>query len=529
MENMNKSTNTTNMLLILIAMLMGTMIGALSFSDIRNNSHYETLEEKIQEVLNLVGNEYVDSFDNDSLAQRLLPAIFRELDPHSTYMSVRDKARSDEFLRSNFEGVGIVLHREGDTTFVGQIIPDGPSAGSGLLPGDLIWAVDGTQVSGVGMPADSVVARLRGPSRSSVDIEVRRSLSTLHFTICRGIVNIATVTCATMLDNNTGYIALSSFSTNSHAEFHNALLHLINSGMENLVFDLRGNSGGSLDDAIAIANELLPAGSPIVYTQGVHQPREDHYAAHGGLFTHGGITVLVDEGSASASEVVSGALQDNDRALIAGRRTFGKGLVQRMFDLKDGSSILLTVARYYTPSGRSIQRPYTNGTDEYYRDYLEQLVEESYVDNPVLHIADSTPYHTLSGRVVYGGGGIMPDSLLPYRKDSAYLYYNRLAAKDLFARTAFWEVRLHAARLLQRYPDQDSFVRHYTVDESILNRLVASGEKEGIPFNRLSFNTLHNTIATNIKALIGNFLYGNSAYYLINLQIDEDLKRISIK
>ena len=529
MEQSNKSGNTTKLLLVLIAMLTGALIGALSVSSLHESRQYESLEEKIHEVLHLVDDEYVDLIDSDTLTERILPALLSELDPHSAYLSVRAKDKSDEFLRGNFEGVGIILHREGDTTFVGQILPDGPSAGSGLLPGDLIWSVDGTQVSGVGMPADSIVARLRGPNHSTVTISVLRGVGNprcLSFKIRRGIVNHTTVVCSTMLDSHTGYIALSSFSTTSHSEFHNALLQLLDKGMTRLIFDLRANTGGSLDAAIGIANEMLPAGSLIVYTQGAHQRRENHYASPGGLFTHGSVLVLVDEGSASASEVVSGALQDNDRALIAGRRTFGKGLVQRMFDLMDGSSVLFTVARYYTPSGRSIQRPYENGTDEYYRDYLEQLVEESYVDNPTLHITDSTPYHTLSGRVVYGGGGIMPDSLLPYRKDSSYLYYNRLAAKDLFARTAFSEVRRHAGELLDRYPDPTTFVRRFHVDEALLRRLVANGEKEEIPLNKKSFQSLHNHIATNLKAHIGYFLFGTSTYYLINLSIDEDLKRV---
>ena len=521
-----KATNgIRNFLIILTTMLTGVMIGVLATSHIKSKG-YETLEEKVTEVLNLVDREYVDVLDADTLGERLLSVILSELDPHSIYMTPKEKANTDEFIRGNFEGVGLVLRREGDTTFVGQILAGGPSEGSGLLPGDLIWSVDGVQVSGVNMPADSVVARLRGDRGSKVTVKVRRGATSYECKIVRGVVNHETVHCTARLDATTGYIALGSFSSTTYDEFCDALRSLQSQGMKNLVFDLRGNTGGSLDAAIGIADEMLPSGSLIVYTQGAHQRRENVYDGRGGLFTKGKIIVLVDEGSASASEVVSGALQDNDRALIAGRRTFGKGLVQRQFELKDGSSVLLTVARYYTPSGRSIQRPYTNGTDEYYRDYLEQLMEESYVDNPTMHITDSTPYHTVGGRVVYGGGGIFPDSLIAYRKDPAYGYYNRLSGKDLFGRVAFEQVRRHAAEWLRRYPDQKSFCRQFNVTDEMLSRLVALGEKEGIPLEQKSFDTLRRQMGNTIKAYIGNFLYGTDAFYQIHLETDEDIIKV---
>lgn len=532
MDKEQNNNNTVNRLLILISMVLGAVIGVMSASHFYTQKEYVSLNEKISEVLTLVQNNYVDTIDTDSVGDRMLGAILSELDPHCTYLSARDAERTSEFMRGNFEGVGIILHREGDTTFVGQVLDDGPSSNSGILPGDLIWAVDGVQVTG--MPADSVVARLRGPSRSKVTIDVKREISSgerhtmqpLSFTIRRGLVLHKTVIYSDMLDQSTGYIILSSFSTTSHEELHNALDMLIYKGMKSLILDLRGNTGGSLESAIGIANEFLPKGSLIVYTQGAHQSRENVIASSGGLFTKGKVTVLVDESSASASEVVSGALQDNDRAIIMGRRTFGKGLVQREFDLRDGSSVLLTTARYYTPSGRSIQRPYDQGTDEYYRDYLEQLMEESYADNPSLHITDSTPYYTTSGRIVYGGGGIFPDHLIPYHKDPTFAYYNRLATKGILMQVAFLQVRLHAQELLNRYPSLDLFCHRYNVSDQLIQQVVDRGEHAGIPLDKASLNVQRHLIRTMLKAYIAESLFGQQAFYRIYLPEDEDVKQV---
>ncbi len=524
-----KSTQIGNFVLILIAMVLGVLIGLMFASHNRQAVYqHSVLQAKMGEVLDLVENEYVDPIDADSLSESLLSVMLAELDPHSTYLSAAASAHSDEMLRGNFEGVGLLLRTEGDSTYIGQVMADGPSAGAGLMPGDLIVSVDGYRVCGRNLPADSIVARLRGPRRSQVTIEVYRQsappdqrLQTVS--VRRGVVNHLTVPYSGMLDDTTGYLLLTSFSSTSHDEFRAALQRLLRQGMRHLLLDLRGNGGGSLGAATGIAGELLPTGSLIVYTQGTHQLRQNSYSLPGGLFTKGGLTVLVDEGSASASEVLAGALQDNDRALIVGRRTFGKGLVQREFHLHDGSSLLLTTARYYTPSGRSIQRPYGGGTDEYYRDYINQLIEESYADDPTLHVTDSTPYHTVGGRIVYGGGGIFPDRLIAYRRDSSLVYYNRLASAGLITRTAFAEVRLHADALLRRYADADDFRRRYTVPDSTIARLTAIGQQHGIPLDPKGLNAQRRLITTMLKAYIGDHLFGHDAFYPLILHEDNDL------
>lgn len=519
----DKAKQTGNFILILIAMVLGVLIG-LMFASTGARQQEGTLEGKVSEVMKLVEDEYVDKVDADSVSERIVAAILSELDPHSTYLSARESERTDEMMRGNFEGVGIILHYENDSVYVGQLVADGPSSKVGLLPGDLIMTVDNDTVSGVGMDRDSVVARLRGPRATMVEVHVKRLGKEHSYKIRRGVVNHQTVSCAKMLNDTTGYILLASFSSTSYEEFTQALSALKRKGMKKLIFDLRGNGGGSLSSAVGIAGELLPAGSLIVYTQGAHSRRRDVKAPRGGLFTKGTVVVMVDENSASASEVVSGALQDNDRATIVGRRTFGKGLVQTDFSLNDGAAVLLTTARYYTPSGRSIQRPYSDGTDEYYRSYLTQLIDESYADSITVHIADSTPYYTRGGRVVYGGGGIVPDRLLPYHKDESLVYYNKLASKGLINRVAFRHVRQHAAELLRRYPDARTFDKGFRTSETLLSELVAEGERNGVAKNDKSIAAQHPLMAAMLKAYIGLALYGNDAFYDAYLPMDDDLK-----
>lgn len=523
-----KSTQTGNTILVLVAMVLGVLIGLMFSQSAQRRAMPDTLQDKMSEVMRLVDDEYVDAIDVDSLSERLLAVMMRELDPHSAYLSARETARTDEMMRGSFEGVGLVLHREGDTTYVGQVMADGPSAGLGIMPGDKIITVDGDSVSGVGMPADTVVARLRGPRRTMVNVTVQRTgvEELLSFNIRRGVVPRHTVPYYTMLDDTTGYVVLNSFASTSHDEFCEAVQGLKKRGMRRLVFDLRGNGGGSLNAAIDIAGELLPRGSLIVYTEGYHSRRRNVYSRGGGLFTEGSVVVMVDENSASASEVVSGALQDNDRATIVGRRTFGKGLVQTDFALRDGSSVLLTTARYYTPSGRCIQRPYTSGTEEYYRDYLNQLMEETYADSSTVRIADTTPYYTTAGRVVYGGGGIIPDQLLQLHRDSTLIYYNQLASRGLINTVAFGYVRKNASRILGQYPDAESFEKGFRVGKSLVDELVATGEAAGIACNQASLEKQRPLIEAMLKADIGMAIYGEKAFYDSYMTQDDDLKQV---
>lgn len=530
MAENDKSTQRGNLLLVLVAMVLGVLIGLMCSDSFGRRPSTTSLQSKMEEVMELVQEAYVDEVDIDSLSEELVRVMLNELDPHSTYLSARQTEVSAELMRGHFDGVGLVIHREGDTSFVGQVMPGGPSDGVGLLPGDMLLTVDGDSVTG--LPADSVVARLRGPRRTNVTVEVLRyntaaGVEPHTYNIRRGMVGQPSLPYSGMLDDTTGYILLTSFTATSHSEFRSALRQLKARGMRHLIFDLRGNGGGSLQSAVGIANELLPTGSLILYSQGAHSRRRNVTAHGGGLFATGRVTVMIDESSASASEVVAGALQDNDRATVVGRRSFGKGLVQTDFTLEDGSSLLLTTARYYTPSGRCIQRPYDDGTDEYYRDYMQQLIDETYADTAVASIKDSTPYYTVGGRTVYGGGGIIPDHLFTYRRDTSLVYYNQLASKRLIALTAFDHVKRHAAELLLRYPDGDAFYSGFRISDAMMDELIKRGEKEGVtqPHGRSFSGYGRDLTANTMKAYIGQALYGDAMLYRILLLTDDDLRK----
>lgn len=523
--NKKDTAQTGQALLIGVAMVLGVLIGLMFNLRGTRQQDDSSLSGKMEEVMQLVKRNYVDPVDTDSLSDRLLGVMLSELDPHSTYLSATATAKADELMRGNFEGTGIVLHREGDTTYVGQIMQGGPAEGHGLLPGDMITAVDGRPIAG--LPSDTVVSLIRGPRGTSVELTVMRwgEHDARHFTIRRGVVDHESVVYDGMIDDTTGYILLSSFTATSHQEFRQALQRLLGQGMKHLVFDMRGNGGGSLTAATGIAGELLEQGSMIVYMEGEHTRRRNMRARGHGLYTTGGLTIMIDESSASASEIVSGAVQDNDRGRIVGRRSFGKGLVQTEYELSDGSAVLLTTARYYTPSGRCIQRPYDDGTEEYYRTYMQNLIDEEYADSSLASEADTTRYYTTSGRVVYGGGGITPDVILPYRKDKAFVYYNQLASRLLMMRTAFDYTRRHAQELLKRYPTADSYYNQFEVSHTMIEELARRAEKEGIERNEQSLGTLRPLIENNIKAYIGQSLYGSREYYRIRLLADEDIEK----
>ena len=520
-----KSTQTGNFVLVLVAMVLGVLIG-LMFANSHSRSASGSLQGKLDEVLELVEQEYVEPVDADSVSERVVALLLSELDPHSTYLSARETERTDEMMRGNFEGVGLVLHREGDTTFVGQVLDDGPSAGIGILPGDMLVRVDGEKVSGVGMVADSVVARLRGPRGSSVTVEVERAKGKGEkFTIHRGVIDHKTLPCSTMLDDTTGYILLTSFASTTHNEFRSALRLLKRQGMRHLVLDLRGNGGGSLQSAVGVAGELLPTGSLIVYTQGAHSRRHDVRARSGGLFTDGRVTVMIDESSASASEVVSGALQDNDRATVVGRRSFGKGLVQTEFELRDGSSVLLTTARYYTPSGRCIQRSYDEGSDAYRQDVNNRYKNGELVSADSIHFADSLKYKTAHGRTVYGGGGIMPDIFVPMDTMRLSDYFISLRGKGLL--NSFPLQWADAHRKSPEVKTFELFLQHYDsfgldsllAAEGIEKGVVRDLEKETAEPER----TVHsdNYMHLLLKAQVAKDLFGTEYYYKVMKEVDD--------
>lgn len=481
---------------------------------------------KLNAIWNLVNSRYVDPIEGDTLVERIYASILSTLDPHSNYLSGAALAKETEALQGHFEGIGIVIKIVNDTVCVGQVIADGPSERAGLQAGDRILKVDGRNVAGVSMSSDTVISLLRGPRKSTANVEILRLSEgkARNVKIVRDVISTPSVTYSGMIDTETGYIRLSRFGATTYEEFCESLKTLKDKGMKHLVLDLRANGGGMLNAAIDICDELLPGKELIVYTEGAHQRRENAYSKPGGLFCQGKVTVIIDEFSASASEIVAGAIQDNDRGTIVGRRSFGKGLVQQQFSLPDNSAVLLTIARYYTPSGRCIQRPYDRGTDEYYADFLNHVAEEYTTDSILYQINDSTPYHTTKGRIVYGGGGIMPDHVIHIKSDPKVVYYNKLVNKSVINNYAFNIVSKKGTEIKKSFPKEEDYVKKYNIDNSQLEGLFIAAEKAGIMRDKTSIDTYREEIRARLKAEIGDMLYTNNAFYKLLLPYDPELK-----
>lgn len=511
---------------------VGTIIGTIA-SIMAFNREMEGLfasngfnSQKLNAIWNLVENRYVDKIESDTVMDRLCASMLSTLDPHSTYLSHKDLERENEMLRGNFEGVGIVLQMRNDTVYASRIVEGGPAERAGVMAGDRILKVDGAMVTGVKMPSDSVVSRLRGKRKSVAHVEIARLSEGKPRTvkIIRDVITTPSVSYSGMIDRETGYIHLTRFGESTYDEFCNAIQELKGEGMKRMVLDLRGNGGGALSSAIGICDELLPGKEMIVYTDGAHQRKKEYHSTPGGLFCKGELIVMIDEYSASASEIVSGAMQDNDRGKVVGRRSFGKGLVQQQFELPDGTAVMLTIARYYTPSGRCIQRPYKDGTDEYYADFARQLMNEYDNEETTTAIQDSTPYYTSKGRIVYGGGGIMPDHTIHVKTDPDIVYYNQLVNRGIISDYVFDYVSRNNTVIKNKYKNAGDFLDKYKVGDDMLQAIFAVGEQKGVPKNTVSINKYREEIRSNIKAAIGDMLYTSEVYYKIILPYDPELK-----
>ena len=385
---------------------------------------------KLVQTCMLVEGRFVDSISMDSLSELVIPLMMRELDPHSVYIPAREMQEVNEPLEGEFDGIGVMFNAATDTVIVLSVIPNGPSAKAGIAAGDRIILIDGDTVAGVKMPQNDIVKRLRGPRGTEVRLSLqRRGIDDpVEVTVVRDAIPIESIESAFMANGDTGYVRLSQFARTSYAELMKALAELRDEGMRKLIFDLRGNSGGYLDQAILIANEFLPAGRLIVYT-------EDRDRRQVKEFADISLAVLIDEGSASSSEILAGAVQDNDRGTIIGRRSFGKGLVQHQLPYADGSALRLTVARYYTPTGRSIQKPYVNGDDEDYEmDMVRRYRNNEFFSQDSIRFADSLKFTTPAGKTVYGGGGIMPDVFVPMDTTDITKYYVEVTGRNILYR-----------------------------------------------------------------------------------------------
>jgi peptidase, S41 family len=473
---------------------------------------------KLQMAQLAVTQLYVDSVNQKKLVEDAIKGMLDKLDPHSSYSNPEETKKMNEPLEGNFEGIGVQFNILTDTLVVVQTIKKGPSEKVGILNGDRIISVDGRAIAGVKMPQDSIVKLLRGPKGTKVRLGVvrRGAAGVLYFVVTRDKIPMNTVEATYMIAPGVGYIRFDRFGATTGDEVEKALQTLKKQGMKDLILDLQSNGGGYLGAAVDVASQFLRPGSLVVYTQGRNQPKQVLKAEGGGLFRQGRIVVLVDEFSASAAEIVTGALQDYDRALVVGRRTFGKGLVQRPIDLPDGSMIRLTTSHYYTPSGRCIQKPYEKGKKEEYAQDLEQR----YTHGELLHkdsirLDSSQVYHTLiDKRIVYGGGGVMPDVFVPIDTAQITKFHIALRRNNLINEATLRYIDNHRKALRQQYKTFDQFEREFTVPQSLIDEIVAAGKAKKItPKDDKELAETIEDLRFSLKSIFINGLFESSDFY----------------
>lgn len=476
----------------------------------------------------IIQNFYVDTIDANKLAEDAIRGMLEELDPHSSYLDPEEVKEMNEPLEGNFDGIGIQFNMNKDTLYVVQTIAGGPSEKVGIVAGDRIIAVNDTTIAGAKLSTRDIMKRLRGKKGTVVDVTVMRSSlpEPIVFRITRDKIPIHSIDAAYMVADKVGYIRMSRFGATTYDEFVAALNKLEKQGMKSLVLDLQGNGGGYLQTAVKIADELLQKGQMIVYTEGRRSPREEAVATKKGAFDKGQLVLLIDESSASASEILAGAVQDWDRGVVIGRRSFGKGLVQRQFPLSDNSMMRLTVARYYTPVGRSIQRPYEDGREAYNNDVMERYNHGELVSADSIHFPDSLHYATLeTGRTVYGGGGIMPDLFVPMDTASYTDYHRNLVAKGVMSSYNIAYIEQSRDSLKHAYLTPDAFIAHYQVTPTMLEELAIRGVAEGVPQDSAAMHRSHPLVALQLKALIARDLFDMEAYYRVMNEINHPLQR----
>ena len=513
-------------IILCIGIAAGILIGA-TFTDspsVVKNDLSSNLQ-KFKEVLTLIDQNYVDTVNTDKLVDDAITHMLSELDPHSAYIPASEVKRANEDLKGNFEGIGIEFNIFQDTIVVVTPLSGGPSESVGVMSGDKIIKIDGEDVAGVGFTNRDVQTHLKGEKGTEVLVTVKRKgkKEPIDFNIIRDKIPQQSVDASYMIDDETGYIKVNRFSATTYEEFLLSLKKLKKDGMKRLVLDLQGNPGGYMNHAIRMADEFLPDKQKIVYTKG-KQSRFDMEAnsENKGEFEKGDLIVLVNEGSASASEIVTGALQDNDRALVVGRRTFGKGLVQSPMDLSDGSEMRLTISRYYTPSGRSIQKPYDD-LDDYGKDMLDRYNHGEFFSADSIHFNDSLKFETKHGRAVYGGGGIMPDFFVPLDTTHTSPYLNRLFTSNSVQEYTFKYVGMNKAKL--QAMDYQDFFKNFQVTDPMLSDLAATGKANGVKPNLPEMERMKDLFKLHVKAQIARQVWGNDGFYPIFNQTNEVLKQ----
>ncbi|MBO7497427.1 MAG: S41 family peptidase [Salinivirgaceae bacterium] len=523
---MNKLVKIWLPLLLAVAFCFGMLVEGNLIGRKINMSGFRPLRQsKIDAIISNIGASYVDTVDVADLEEKAAISLLKELDPHSTYISAEEFAEMNEPLEGNFDGIGVQFNIQKDTVYVVAVIAGGPSEKVGLRAGDRIVTVGDSLIAGVGISNNDVMKLLRGPRGTKVQVGVARrgEKGLVPFEITRGQIPLYSIDVSYMLNSHTGYIKLSKFARTTYKEFQEAVAKLKAQGMQNLIFDLRGNGGGYMDAAINVVDEFLPYSSLIVYTEGAHRERNEFKASMRQSCKDLKLAVLIDEFSASASEITAGAIQDNDRGIIVGRRSFGKGLVQEPIMFPDNSSVRLTIARYYTPSGRCIQKPYNQSDEDYYADLENRYERGEFMERDSIKIADSTEYFTTGGRVVYGGGGIMPDVFIPADTTGGSAYYNKISRKGCeYQFSLEYTDRNRVA--LSKLKKADEFVS-YLKGQNILEQFVAYAETQGVKRDARGISQSRQLIETQIIALIARNVIDNDGFYPIIHRIDKTLQQ----
>ena len=480
---------------------------------------------KLDVIIGMIQHSYVDSVNTNEIVERTIPVVLQDLDPHTVYIPAKDMQRVNEGIVGNFGGIGIQFYKYMDTVVVVKVVPGGPSEKEGILDGDRVIQVGDSVVAGRKMDTNKIMGMMRGEMGTKVELTLvrRGEPKPLKRTIVRGSIPVKSVDVAFMADDTTGYVKVGTFGMNTLEEFLRALSGLQEKGMRKLIIDLRDNEGGVLPIAIRMVNEFLPKDALIVYTQGKAQPRQDYTSNGKGRYQTVPLVVLINEYSASASEIFAGAIQDNDRGLIVGRRSFGKGLVQEQRGLQDGSAIRLTVARYYSPSGRSIQKPYDEGKEKYYYDIYNRAIHGEFSEKDSIAFDENLRFQTSGGRTVYGGGGIMPDIFVPADTVGASRYFANLVRGQLLYEYTFEFMDKHRKGMTNLKDTQA--ILDYLKRVDLVNEVVNYAAKRGLKRDEQGIKTSNAIIRCNTEAFIARHLIDDEGFYPVLFRIDDTFQK----
>ncbi len=509
--------------MLAVCLVTGILVGNLLSRNSGTRLPIMSKSGKLEAILDLIQSSYVDSISTDTLVEKTIPLLLKSLDPHTAYIPARDMVEVEEEMRGNFGGIGVQFSIQNDTVMVVDVVSGGPSSKLGILPGDRIVTVNDTLLAGAGLKNEKVLSKLRGEKGTKVKVGIKRKgfRELIPFDIIRGDIPIYSVDVSYMIDSEIGYIKVSRFAEQTYHEFMSGMRKLEEQGMKKVIVDLRGNPGGFLNAVIRMVNEFLDKGELIVYTEGNSQARKTYQADSRGAFRDKGVVVLIDDFSASASEIFAGAIQDNDRGWIIGRRSFGKGLVQEQIPFNDGSAMRLTVARYYTPSGRCIQKSYDNGNDDYYKDIMDRAIHGEFQNADSIKYQDTVKYKTAGGRIVYGGGGIMPDYFIPADTLGYSEYYSKITQKGLVYQFAL-DFADSKRNELSKMKTTNEFEAYFSKND-VLKLFVSFAEKKGVKPNNTDLKISSKIIDSQIKAYIARNIIGEEGFYPIIRNIDNTL------